>query len=219
MSKCLGCFPRFQENQMAHMDPGGCMYVEDLEEISMISETSLTSVHNMDVSSSPMEDKEICVESLEEECCICYENIGKKNNCVTECGHKFCFKCLAMAMTRSNACPCCRQPLTDEPEVAYDEEDSEYDEDDDDASDISDDVDEDISSVPVEVIAERLEKNGITMIDMICMFMGTNVVKVSEKYTPEYFDALYEKCDNIVDEAGREASEMALFAEEDSRAE
>ena len=218
MSKCLGCFPRFQENQMAHMDPGGCMYVEDLEEISMISETSLTSVHNMDVSSSPMEDKEICVEPLEEECCICYENIGKKNNCVTECGHKFCFKCLAMAMTRSNACPCCRQPLMDEPEVAYDEEDSEYDEDDDDASDISEDVDEDISSVPVEVIAERLEKNGITMIDMICMFMGTNVVKVSEKYTPEHFDALYEKCDNIVDEARREASEMALFAEEDSRA-
>lgn len=218
MSKCLGCFPRFQENQMAHMDPGGCMYVEDLEEISMISQASLHSEHVTDSIIGLKHSEE--ESSEQEECCICYENIGKKNNCVTECGHKFCFKCLAMAMTRSNACPCCRQPLMDEPEVVDDEDESEYDEDDDDtASDISDDVDEDNDKAPVEIIAERLEKSGITMIDMICMFMGTNVVKASEKYTPEYFDALYEKCDNIVDEARREASETALFAQEDARAE
>jgi len=26
-TKCKGCFPLYQPNQMAHMDPGGCLYV------------------------------------------------------------------------------------------------------------------------------------------------------------------------------------------------
>jgi hypothetical protein len=26
---CPGCFPIFQLNQLAHMDPGGCLYSED----------------------------------------------------------------------------------------------------------------------------------------------------------------------------------------------
>jgi Ring finger domain len=212
MSRCPGCFPNFQPNQMAHMERGGCMYVDDLEEISMISETTLSSVHN--VESTSLNDETMS----EEECCICYENIGKKNNCVTECGHKFCFKCLATAMTRSNACPCCRQPLIDEPAAEEDEEDSEYDEDDDedDASDISDE-DDDSSLVPIELIAERLERNGFTMLDMVSMFMG-GACKANEKYTPLHMDALYAKCDIIVDEARKEIEEAELFAQEDTRA-
>lgn len=214
MSRCPGCFPNFQPNQLAHMDPGGCMYMEDLEEISMISESS-THVMNTSIETKHHEDT---ASSEQDECCICYENIGKKNNCVTECGHKFCFKCLAMAMTRSNACPCCRQPLVDEPEVADDEDESEYDddEDDDDASDISDDEYED-THVSIEIIAERLEKNGFTMLDMVAMFMGANVGNLSEKYSPSNMDELYAKCDLIIDDARKEAGESELFAQEDYR--
>ena len=215
MSRCPGCFPNFQPNQTAHMDPGGCMYVEDVEEISTISEASIHSLHSEHVvEASP---QQVGDSSSEEDCCICYENIGVKNNCVTECGHKFCFKCLAMAMTRSNACPCCRQPLMDEPDADADndDEESEYDDgEEDDASEMS----EEDALVSVELIAERLEKNGFTMLDMVAMFMGANVGTLSEKYSPLNMDKLYEKCDNIVDEARQEAEETSLFAEEDTRA-
>jgi hypothetical protein len=27
-TKCPGCFPIFQPNQLAHMDKGGCLYLE-----------------------------------------------------------------------------------------------------------------------------------------------------------------------------------------------
>ena len=47
------------------------------------------------------------------ECSICYETIGEKNCCVTECGHKFCLKCILVAMDRNNTCPICRHVLKD----------------------------------------------------------------------------------------------------------
>jgi hypothetical protein len=48
------------------------------------------------------------------ECSICYETMGDKNCCVTECGHKFCLKCLLLAMDRTNTCPMCRHVLKDD---------------------------------------------------------------------------------------------------------
>jgi hypothetical protein len=45
------------------------------------------------------------------------------NNCVTPCGHTFCFQCLAKALEQNNTCPCCRAVLMAEPE---DEEASEW---------------------------------------------------------------------------------------------
>jgi hypothetical protein len=48
------------------------------------------------------------------ECSICYETMGDKNCCVTECGHKFCLKCLLLAMDRNNTCPMCRHVLKED---------------------------------------------------------------------------------------------------------
>jgi hypothetical protein len=46
------------------------------------------------------------------ECCICYETIDSyRNNCITPCGHSFCFICIAKSMQVRNTCPCCRQPF------------------------------------------------------------------------------------------------------------
>lgn len=56
------------------------------------------------------------------ECCICMDAINfATNNCVTPCGHTFCFQCLAKALEQNNTCPCCRAVLMAEPE-----EDAEY---------------------------------------------------------------------------------------------
>jgi hypothetical protein len=80
------------------------------------------------------------------ECCICYEIIGEKNNCVTPCGHKFCFVCLTKALTNNNTCPCCREVLLEASEEDEDDE-SEWEEnsnsdDEDDNSDQEDEEDE-----------------------------------------------------------------------------
>lgn len=94
------------------------------------------------------------------ECCICFETIGEKNNCVTPCGHKFCFVCLTKSLTNNNTCPCCREVLvetTDEEDESDDEtyhswgrrdddddddDDEDYEDEDDDNSDQEDEEEE-----------------------------------------------------------------------------
>ena len=48
------------------------------------------------------------------ECSVCYEKIGEKNNCITPCGHTFCFKCMMSCLNYKNTCPICRQVLQEE---------------------------------------------------------------------------------------------------------
>ena len=67
------------------------------------------------------------------ECCICYETIGKTNNCTTPCGHDFCFKCMVKCLSQNSACPYCRTALIEE---------EEQDNDDDDGSDVDSDSDD-----------------------------------------------------------------------------
>ena len=57
---------------------------------------------------TPKETKEI------ETCPICLDDIGDKDSCNTECGHKFCFKCLSIALRNKNTCPMCRHELLEE---------------------------------------------------------------------------------------------------------
>ena len=51
---CSGCFPLYQPNQMAHMDPGGCLWVADEEVILTDDETSL----NLDEEENILSDDE-----------------------------------------------------------------------------------------------------------------------------------------------------------------
>ena len=72
------------------------------------------------------------------ECCICMDSINlSTNNCITPCGHTFCFQCLAKALEKNNTCPCCRAVLMEDDEKDDDEtlwsedlDDDEYDDDD-----------------------------------------------------------------------------------------
>jgi len=52
--------------------------------------------------------------SKNNDCPICYEIIGEKNNCNTPCGHSFCFSCITKALCKNNTCPCCRENLVDQ---------------------------------------------------------------------------------------------------------
>jgi hypothetical protein len=169
-----------------------------------------------DVSSVLSEMEE---DSRDKECCICYENIGEKNNCVTECGHKFCFKCLATAMTRSNACPCCRRPLIDLPDEDedYGGEVVEDEDNEDDVDDDEEDEEDHYDNVTIETFVERIEKAGFTMLDMVSMHLG-HFSKTDEKYTIDFTDDMYQRFNLVIDAAIKEARETALFASEDHSA-
>jgi hypothetical protein len=75
--------------------------------------------------------------SIEEQCPICFDNIGEKNNIVTECGHKFHASCLMSNITHNGfACPCCRTLMAthtdDDDDTILDDESVSDDDDDDD---------------------------------------------------------------------------------------
>jgi len=221
MPRCAGCFPIFQANQEGHMGYGGCL--EDmtidlcmpvnLEPVfDKIAEESITSNATSSETSS-------FVTSTETDCCICFETIGEKNNCITECGHKFCFKCLATAMTRSNTCPCCRKPLieTNYEESDYESEENDYN-DDDDGEDNSEQHIEPNKDYKgnIEEIAERLEKSGITMLDMASLLFN-KFSKINEKYSNEYVTKLCKIIDQINEDAEQESVEIEQMGNEDIR--
>jgi hypothetical protein len=144
----------------------------------------------------------------EKECCICYEQIGQTNNCVTGCGHAFCFKCLALAMAHKNACPCCRTKLIDVPDE--DEEDEDYEES---VDEEEDDIDEEGH---VEDIVDRLEKEGLTMIDVVSMLLN-RYSKRDTKYTDDHIGHINQRFDELAAEVDMEHIEQQQFAAEDTR--
>lgn len=133
MSKCCGCSPSYNFCQYAHMGVGGC---QECYDTTYKNESFKTSKYMAEINQYINESlneylknirESICVDSIIEnienvietvvpesnECSICYETIGEKNCCVTECGHKFCLKCILVAMDRNNTCPMCRHVLKD----------------------------------------------------------------------------------------------------------
>jgi hypothetical protein len=145
----------------------------------------------------------------EKECCICYEQIGQTNNCVTGCGHAFCFKCLALAMAHKNSCPCCRAKLIDVPDEEEDDEDYVDEEEDDDDDDIDDEG-------HVEDIVDRLEKEGLNMIDVVSMLLN-RYSKRDAKYTNEHIGHINRRFDQLAAEVDMEFIEQQRFAAEDTR--
>jgi hypothetical protein len=222
MSNCPGCFPIFQPNQQGHMGYGGCMEESDFDE-QFCTPINLESAFDAAAAETTISvtsnETSSFGTSTETECCICFDTIGEKNNCVTECGHKFCFKCLATAMTRSNSCPCCRAPLIEE---SAEESDGEYEDGDDDEDDEDEDQDDDEDEPNrdykgnIEEIVERLEKSGITMLD-IASLLFNKFSKTDEKYSNEYVENLCKTIDQINEDAEQESVELEQMGEEDNR--
>ena len=175
---CSGCFPIYQHNQVAHVKPGGCLHDSSFDEfcqpISLAElldcENDADTVWETDSESDEQIEEPVQIVQVSppaqatdaEDCCICFETIGEKNTCVTECGHKFCLKCLMTAMTKKNACPMCRTQLIEEQDASDNEEEDE-DEDEDDYDE--EEVNEREGDEPdIEEYAERFEKAGLTQI-------------------------------------------------------
>lgn len=226
VNKCSGCFPHYQPNQLAHMEPYGCLYSDEVEESSPVVvedsfELFIESLYEEEKDSLVVEggletlfDAEVVddKDSSVSECCICYESIDKtKNNCTTECGHTFCLKCLMTSMMHDNlACPCCRADLVDIPKEEDDDEENEDDETI--GTEDSDEEDEETECDIVE-LSRRLESGGFQMQDVLSMLLGRYVKGMTDAKIFE----LTKKFDTIIDDSDNEALEMEEMGMEDLR--
>jgi hypothetical protein len=146
------------------------------------------------------------------ECCVCFEEIGAKNNCVTPCGHAFCFTCMSQCLARSNTCPCCRAVLM---EIKEDEDDSDDEDYADNESD-EDDDDDDEEDGHGDLITERLIKMEYTMTDIVILFTG-RTRKNDEKYTEAYLNKLAKDFDTVCEDIDNEQREKLQMSLEDTR--
>ena len=162
------------------------------------------------------------------ECCICMEAIGKTNNCVTECGHSFCLKCLATSLRINVACPMCRHEII---ESESDEEEEDYEEEEDDEEDDDDEDDEEAEEAecddapvvlddheredecPISELVVRLEKQGITYENLVSMIF----TRYPKTYTKKHIRHINKVTENVVNDADDEVCENRMFAAEDVR--
>lgn len=173
-----------------------------------------------------------------DECCICYEMIGTKNNCTTDCGHSFCLTCIATSIRKNVLCPICRQNIieeSDDEEEDEDEEDDddEYDDDDDDEEDSDDDYegfDDDEGNAnrlfrksekkgSVTEIARRFQEKGISYNDLISLYYhrGDTIAINDPAELYKKINYLYGITSDITQELDDEIIEQNLFAKEDER--
>jgi hypothetical protein len=156
------------------------------------------------------------------ECPICYEVIDtKNNNCITPCGHEFCFKCLMKSISRNNRCPCCRAELqeSDENDEILTDSESENDSDSDSNSESSEDGE---IECDVEKITKTLVEKGFTMIDFVAIIID-RFPKGDPKYTSQFceelYDDFYKNVEIMDEEVTREFREIELMASNDERSE
>jgi len=156
----------------------------------------------------------------ENECNICYDVIGERNCCVTECGHKFCFKCIATSMQYRNTCPCCRASILETPndseEELYEDDDAislistnelNMTEEEDNFSDIREFLG--FTEADVEDVTKKLQENNITMLDMVSLYLNRHT---SNEETTEL---LINKVHQIVVDADNEEDERLGMMSED----
>ena len=249
---CPGCYPIYQPNQLAHMDEGGCLYLDfsdelvcgnadEADDVKMRYSDLFSSDEDDDDEDEDDDDEDVTIiysdlvtqESVSDtisvsssisiiqplsgekkkeivECCICYDPIStEKNNCVTECGHQFCFKCLATSMmTNGCTCPCCRSPLVEMSSDDDEDDDEDLDDDDDMSFDTENEVECDI-----EELTRRIKANGFEMKDVLSMLLGRYTKGSSDMVMYD----LNKKFDEIVDEADNETVEQEAMGLEDRR--
>lgn len=206
MTPCPHCnFPRstapLEEGEVAV-----CRWCDHEDELSEVFPFLQEDEEDAISASLSPDDTLVISGETEPECCICYDKIdAQRNNCVTECGHRFCFKCLAISMMHNTACPCCRSPLVES------EDDEEEGSDADTEDEYQEDADEDETGCDPEELTRRLAAQGFTMQDMVSMLLGRYNQNVSDAAIFE----LNKRFDVIVDEADNEELETEAMGRED----
>ena len=158
--------------------------------------------------------------SAHQECNICFEPTSLRNNSTTDCGHHFCFKCIASAMQHSNKCPCCRRELYE----------------------LNDNLSHNTYPAHIDTyhinnehigcvddIAKKLEEEGVTMIDLLSYY-NTRYNSRSSDYSMRNDRCLYmidwleETIPRIIEEVDehhmyqiREQYERLLMKTEDNK--
>lgn len=153
-------------------------------------------------------------------CVICFEELStKKNFCVTECGHEFCFSCMMKHMQRNNGCPLCRQQIIEETFDSDSEtEYTEYDEEDDvTIEDAETEEEEAETEYPIENLVAAFEAKGYGLKDALSMLMY-RYSKTDEKYTKTYIKQLEDEFEDMNDDLQKEFDEQVSMGEEDVRA-
>jgi len=151
------------------------------------------------------------------ECPICFEVIGEKNYCKTDCGHIFCFKCILTAFRNNSSCPCCRSELIESIDEDSDEDD-EDDEDSDDDEDIDDDEEEEIEG-SVEAISAAFVEKVYIIEDVVSLLLCRNRSE-ENKDTHVYYKKISDEFDEIVIDIDRntknEYFEREMMGNEDT---
>ena len=151
--------------------------------------------------------------SGEKDCSICYDEVGERNNCVTDCGHQFCFKCIVTALQHNNTCPCCRTTLIEVKEEEDDE--SEYDDEDEDDEE-DDEVVENDNDAEVEDIVVRLQEKGVTMLDVVSLLIGRySKTRETDVDIEERIETLHNRVWDVIVEADDETIEQNRMQNED----
>lgn len=150
---------------------------------------------------------ESIVHEQDNECCICLESIGKINNCITPCGHHFCFSCLMKSLARNSACPMCRASvIEDKEEDIGSESESEYDDEDEEDDGYEYDNHEHIATC--DLIAKRLQDKGYSMADIISIYVRRSRRDDPLKKTDSYIEKIYQDFDHIIQSSDDETREQ-----------
>jgi len=149
-------------------------------------------------------------------CAICLDAIATNNSCTTECGHRFCLKCILISTKKNATCPCCRSELT-EPVVNDDDYVDNF------TAMFHDMDDNNDVHATVDDIAQRLTTEGISMIDLLsyCLNRYNSPTLPGlgnprrEHLTLEYIDNIIDTIEEIVHRADTEQCEHDEMAKED----
>ncbi len=161
------------------------------------------------------------------ECAICFEHIGHTNNCVTPCGHEFCFKCMVKSYQINDTCPMCRSTYLEKDECLEDsytiESDSEDEYDDEtiyvDTAANMINITEKTPIANPQSISKVLIENGYTMEDIISLWTS-RINRENTRYTQKFIRKMDTDIDKLIQDADIEQEkrvyECQLMASEEN---
>jgi Ring finger domain len=207
-TECTGCL-NSQPNQLAHMDPGGCLYTGD-DNIPWESDSEASEEYDhadprvlemeFDAVANPEKDPLFEAPIPLGECPICYEDLKMIDITITKCGHTFHSSCMFRALEQNLDCPMCRcQLLAPQEEEEEEGSDDDSDGEDDEADEEGTENGEEEAKVSLEQLAGKLTNMGYTMADIIRYIMNVKSETNEAKYTEEYDDKLYADMTGIMD--------------------
>jgi len=156
------------------------------------------------------------VESINETCPICFDEIKKTNNCTTPCGHTFCFKCLTKAMNNNTECPMCRGSLVDDEDIesSISTDDDDDDDDDYETEDEAEEEEINMKMSNIETVVERFTNKGYTLMDAL-MILSEQFSNKTQDKDRKHLEKISEDFETMMSEFEDELDESYEMQKED----